>query len=83
MKQIEYIIILDQNASPEWILNSLNNHFHGTEENKHTFLEVIFRSETFVIARMDVDSYAVQVNDLKMFLGSLSAISNAIYNYQK
>lgn len=83
MKQIEHSVIFDQNARPEWILNILNSHFHGTEENKHTFFEVIFKSETFVIARLDIDIYAVVVNGFKMFLPSLNAVSNAIFNYEK
>ncbi len=83
MKSLEFSVSPDQNSRPEWILNSLNNHFHTVEENKHTFLEVIFKSETFVIARMDVDCYAVVVNSLKMFFSSLNGVSDAIHNYEK
>lgn len=83
MKSLIHSVAYADNYTPEYILQSLNNHFHGVEENKHTFLEVIYRSETFVIARMGVDVYAVVVNSLKMFFSSLNGVSDAIYNYEK
>jgi len=83
MKNIVYSVSHDQNARPEWILNSLNNHFNGTDENNYSFFEVIFKSETFVIARMDVDCYALVVNSLKIFFSSLNGVSDAIYKYEK
>ncbi len=82
MKSIEYVIH-DHTAKVSWILNSLSNHFDPVDIDlpEHKFFQVIFRSQTFTIARMDVECYAVVVNESRFFTDNLINVSTIIHEY--